>query len=1165
MNGSGPDVSAGLDPAPKTAPPTLSDGDQRELIMTALGTSLLVEAAAGTGKTTALVGRIVAVLAAGRAELDRIVAVTFTEAAAGELKLRLRAAIEKARLDESRPALERERLRSALPKLEEALVSTIHGFCTDVLREHPVEAGIDPYFEVAAEDVAWSLFERAFDRWFETQLAEPGPAVRRILRRPKREWSRARDEGPRGALRHAAWQLVENRDFPTPWRPAGAFERDRAIDEILTEMQSLSDWAPGCDPQDWFGKSLIEISKALQEFQRAERARPRDYDGLEAWFSENARQKYWGWKGFARSHDKKFPKDELRRRRDELHARVKRFVDESGANLAPLLRDELWPVVEAYESAKQRAGCLDFNDLLIHTRNLVRDDARVRYELQQRLTHFFVDEFQDTDPLQVEIVMLLAADDPAATDWRKTRAQPGKLFLVGDPKQSIYRFRRADVELYREVQRQLIEQGARQVHLTVSFRSKPEIQEAVNAAFAPRFTASQGGYVPLAPFRDCYDSQPAVIALPVPAPYGDYRTVTNVRVAESLPDVVAAWIHWLVTGSGWTVTERERPKERVRVEPRHVCLLFRNLRTFGGDVTRPYVEALEARGLPHLLVGGSSFHSREEVETLSVALAAIERPDDELAVFATLRGPLLALSDAALILWRERIGPLHLFRAVPEDLPPSLAEVAQALSLLKELHRRRNRRPVADTVTQLLESTRAYASFAIWPTGMQALANLGRLMDLARRAERQGLVSFRSFVEHLEKQAERGEVAEAPILEEGVQGVRMMTTHKAKGLEFPIVMLVDMTTPEIHEQPSRWTDSARGLCVQRLANCTPPELREHSDEETQREREEAVRLLYVASTRARDVLVVPVIGDERRDGWLATLHPVVYPPSSRARKPIAHQGPGTPEFGEESVLFRPDNVSPPPDSVTPGVHHPEAGSHRVVWWDPSRLNLGLKPSVGLAQEKILQEDGQGNAQSAKALWESWRTAKSERIERGERPSTVVQTATQRARTSNEVEGSADVSVIDARWTGERPSGPRFGTLVHALLATIDLEAARKEVAAHGEIYARMLGAAEAERDAATEVVTSALAHPLLRRAAAANRQGLCRRESSIVVRLEDGTLLECAADLAFREGKDWIVVDFKTDAELGLREEVYRRQVAIYVRGITAATSASARGHLLLL
>jgi ATP-dependent exoDNAse (exonuclease V) beta subunit len=581
-------------------------------------------------------------------------------------------------------------------------------------------------------------------------------------------------------------------------------------------------------------------------------------------------------------------------------------------------------------------------------------------------------------------------------------------------------------------------------------------------------------------------------------------------------------------------------------------------------LTRPFVEALEARELPHLLVGGGAFYTREEVETLSAAVAAIERPDDELAVFATLRGPLLAVSDAALLLWREQIGALHPYRKVPEDLPPTLTEVAEALGLLKELHRRRNWRPVADTITQLLEASRAHASFAIWPTGMQGLANIGRFTDLARRAERQGLISFRNFVEHLERQAERGEVAEAPLMEEGVQGVRMMSAHKAKGLEFPIVVLADMTTT-VQETASRWTDPARGLCVQRLAGCTPPELREHAQEESQSEREEADRLLYVAATRARDVLVVPVIGDERREGWLAALHPAVHPPGPKARQPLANQAPGTPVFGDDSVPYRPDDVSRPRESVMPGVHAPEAGAHRVIWWDPKLLKLGLKPSIGLSQEKILTEDTEGRAAAAKAQWESWRSRRAEIIERGGRPSRTVQSATERARTSADTSGANEITIIDARWDGPRPGGARFGTLVHAILATINLNAERKDVAAHAEIHARLLGASDAERDAAVEVTTSALAQPLLRRAALANAHGQCRREAAIVVRLEDETLVECIADLAFCEADEWVVIDFKTDGDLGAHEQRYRRQVALYVRGIGEATSAKTRGHLLLL
>src|SRR5207247_318522 len=357
-------------------------------------------------------------------------------------------------------------------------------------------------------------------------------------------------------------------------------------------------------------------------------------------------------------------------------------------------------------------------------------------------------------------------DDPGERDWRRVRPVAGKLFLVGDPKQSIYRFRRADVALYERVKRQLVAAGAAPVDLSVSFRAVPEIQEAVNAAFAPRMQG-EPRYVPLSPYRAGVETQPAVVALPVPAPYGDFGTIVDWRIDESLPDAIAAFVQWLVEKSGWTVTERERPAQRVRVRPRHVCLLFRRFRTYLADVTRPYVPRPEARHLSHLLA-----------------------------------------------------------------------------------------------------ETRAHAGLAVWPTGEQALANVTRLMDLARRAERTGVTSFRAFVEWLAEQSEHGEAGDAPIVEEGTEGVRMMTVHGAKGLEFPVVILADLTCNETPREPRRWVDADGGLCVQQLAGCTPPELHEHAAGEMAREGAEATRVLYVAATRARDLLVVPALGDGRYDGWL---------------------------------------------------------------------------------------------------------------------------------------------------------------------------------------------------------------------------------------------------------------------------------------------------------
>jgi ATP-dependent helicase/nuclease subunit A len=1223
--------------ADKSKLATLADQPARDRIRGDFDTSLVVEAAAGTGKTSELVARIVFGIKSGHVKLDRIVAVTFTDAAAGELKLRIRDAIEQHRQDENCPPEARKRLNDSLPELEAARIGTIHSFCADLLRERPVEAGIDPLFEVASDDIARPLFELAFDKWFEQQLANPGEAVRRILRRrPRREYRRdlpgilarrPRDAGPKRTLRAAARELIERRDFPAQWRRNPAFDREAAIDALIAEMTALAGWADAGSATDYFLKSLKEIKVFVEDVKRVEDLADRDYDGLEALLTEMNRGKHWKWVGYASSRTS-YPRDELIPRRNALKESLQSFVDEAGADLAPRLREELWSVIEEYERLKERAGCLDFLDLLLKARELVRDNASVRTELQERFTHIFVDEFQDTDPLQAEMLLLLAADDPNEKNWRHVRPVPGKLFIVGDPKQSIYRFRRADVALYEQVKRQIEASGGELVHLNVSFRSAPQIQEAVNAAFsrvmgpatkpAPGADAAgsadfslsarssveqlqtevcattQARYVPLAPYRPGVDSQPAIVALPVPAPYGDYGKVVEWKIEETLPDGVAAFVDWLVRESGWTVTEREHANERVPIRPRHVCLLFRRFRSFGTDVTRPYVRALEARRLPHLLVGGSSFHSREEVEAIRNALAAIERPDDELALFATLKGPLFAISDAQLLAYRSRFSTLHPYKQVPEDLPESLAEVVDALAVLRELHRGRNRRPVADTIGRLLATTRAHAGFANWATGEQALANVTRLMDMARRAEQSGLISFRAFVDWLDDQAENGEAGDAPIIEEGAEGVRIMTVHKAKGLEFPVVILADMTAKEARE-PSRWTDTEAGLCVMRLAGCLPPELQEHADEELQLEREEAARVLYVAATRARDLLVVTAVADEHREGWLSTLDPAIYPAANESLKPETNHPPGCPEFGPDNVAFRPSNAVRKKGSVTPGLHKPEAGEHRVVWWDPSVLELNRQDEIGARLNKLLAADEEGKRSEAGIRdHEDWQANRSRVREQAGTPSLRVVTATDHAATMPHGSASThpperdqsrdeqlglfapvpppprepEVTIASAGIDFSRPHGKRFGMLVHAVLSVVDLNADAKGVQAVAELQGRLLGATADEIAAATDTVTRALAHPLMQRAAAASIGDRCRRESPIAMQLEDGTLVEGIVDLAFTDESDlktWIVVDFKTDFEISGRLDEYRNQVLLYALAISRATSQPANGVLLRL
>src|SRR5271157_333416 len=1144
----------------------LVDQNARDLIRTALDSTIVVEAAAGTGKTTELVNRIISILAEGRTTMERIVAVTFTDKAAGELKLRLRTGLEEARTQVGSDRQRRLHIEEAIAHLEEARAGTIHSFCADLLRERPLEAQVDPQFEPLDEGAAEQLYGEVFRFWLQKALEDPPEGIRRSLRR------RAMDDSPLERLQRAAWTLVTWRDFPAAW-PRAPFDRTAAIDKLVDQLHQFADLTRQAARHDhpvylgsWRARQVSDHMRAT------ERTHPRDYDGIEAELAFLSRQGDFCKFDRVGTHNygTAITRDDVFANHDVLVAAVKQFAERADADLAALLHSELRNSIAAYEELKVRTGRVDFLDLLLRARDLVRDNLSVRKDLQQQFSHIFVDEFQDTDPLQAEILMLLASADSTVSDWRQVTVVPGKLFIVGDPKQAIYRFRRADVGLYNQVRDLLVDRGAVKVDLSTSFRSAPSIQNLVNTAFAPQMTGDlaslQAAYVPLTPHRTDDADQPSIVALSVPKPYGKKR-LSGEAVLKSQPDAVGAFIEWLLKHSGWKISERGR-SERLPIAARHICIMFRRFEKYGEDMTKAYVDGLEARGIPHLLVGGKSFHEREEVETLRTALAAIEWPDDELSVFATLHGSLFALSDDVLLQYRQQFHNLHPFR-IPAETPDSLQPVAGALELLQSLSRHRNYHPVSETINALLSETRAHAGFAMRPSGEQVLANVMRVAELAREYESCGGASFRGFVEQLVGDAERGRQAEAAIYEEGADGVRLMSVHKAKGLEFPVVILADVTAKIAHADADRYLAPEKGLCAVKLAGWAPRELLDHAAVEHARDIAEGVRVAYVAATRARDLLVIPAIGDDPTPGsgpqmaaewWVAPLHPAIYPPEARRRKPsLAKQ---CPKFGMDSVLSRPEGDPADDTNVRPGAHGFGQGdkTYGVMWWDPRVLELGKTPSFSLRQEHLLKEVDTSVIERDLRNYTVWRDQHRATVEEGKQPSLYVQTASERARGEPKFE-AGDVSVVEIA-VGVRPFGPRFGSLVHAVLATVPLDGDAEQIRASTQLHGRILGALGEEIEAAVTTVASALQHPLMERARKAAACGACHREVPLTLREEGGTLIEGLADLAFQENGKWIVVDFKTDQELAAALERYRRQIAIYATAISKATSSGSEAFL---
>jgi ATP-dependent exoDNAse (exonuclease V) beta subunit len=677
----------------------------------------------------------------------------------------------------------------------------------------------------------------------------------------------------------------------------------------------------------------------------------------------------------------------------------------------------------------------------------------------------------------------------------------------------------------------------------------------------------QAHYVPLEASR-ADNPQPSVVALPVPRPYGRY-SVSAMEIEKSLPSAVGAYVEWLVNQSGWKVTERRKPDEPVDIQPRHICLLFRRFVSYGEDITRKYVEALEARGIRQLLVGGKTFHDREEIETIRAALTAIEWPDDQLSVFATLRGALFAIGDEELLEYHHLARSFHPFR-MPQTLPAHLEPVQDALRQLAQLHAGRNARPAADTVAALLDYTRAHVGFVLRPGGEQALANVLHVAELARQYEFEGGMSFRGFVETLHERSAAAQAAEAPILEEGSDGVRLMTVHKAKGLEFPVVILADITARLTPYDASRHVDAPRRVCALRIGGWSPKDLNDHRDLELRREQREGERVAYVAATRARDLLVVPAVGDEPySDGWVAPLNGAIYPAETARRNAKAARH--CPSFkSKDSVLERPEGDPATSRTVRPGEHHLGSADEAfsVVWWspEPGVLNLEAEAPLGLRRDDLIVKDV---APEIRARYQrdymSWRSARDEAVARAKEPSITVITATEAAQSGVHPDvGKIDVRVEDLSGDNVREGGVRFGTLVHALLADVPLETVESDLAdrlatAHG----RVLGASSEEIDSAVAVVRRVLQHPIFADAAQAAKDGHCYRETPVTLRMDPGGLVEGFVDLAFESNGEMVVVDFKTDRELEGSLETYRRQVQIYAYAVASATGLPARGLLL--
>jgi exodeoxyribonuclease-5 len=965
---------------------SLPDAAARRAALTDHDRTLLVEAGAGSGKTALMAGRV-ALLIAGGTPPRNVVAITFTEAAAAELLERIErfvwellAGIVPPELVEALPTglsdKQSAQLGAGAQSLDEITCTTIHGFCQQLIKPYPVEAGFDPGAAVSDPDAAAIAYEDLMTAWLSARFGRDHGAdgLGRVPQMPQTEsegdfLTELLLQDPDGTLaliERTADFLKSHRTARTPVaQPNRASFRDFA-----QAVKRIAEWYDGCGVSEDSTHELVQDLERVAVLARDAASKPITgrrlaqllvHPRVQACKKDEFVFKQWGrkgkWKSAARANGQSTAEGErLSTQGEELyHAcgeRYEAFCAEIGARACERFVAQFAPLRKLYADYKRDAALLDFDDLLHHARDLLKEHEPVRQALAQRYPRILVDEFQDTDPLQAEILWRLAGEGNVSTPWPQRTIRPGALFLVGDPKQAIYRFRGADVRTYLTAKRALQAQDpAAILEITANFRSQPEVLNFVNRIFAPMLDSAQNqpGFTALMPVRRQL-GQSSVMRFPIKIE-DRHKTDKGKLSADALRREEAAMVAKLVESLIGSHPVWDKQAEAFRpARAGDIALLAPT-----GSSLWIYERALELREIPIAAQAGKGFFRRQEVQDLIAVARAISDRRDTLALGALLRGPLVGLTDEQIA---DEIGRIQLTRDPQARLhlwtPPDTVDnpvLKRTLEVLQNLARK-----VRHTTPYYLMSE-AIEAFYVRPIlkarhrrgAERALANVELVLEMARLYAARGMVDFSRALwerwEDAEQQTEGRPDAQA-------DAVSMITMHSSKGLEWPIVIPINSTTKlwEDTQFYYRRSDDSVHLRMFGYPGADYDQVAQEESAETARER---VRLWYVALTRARDLLLLPDQSERIDKDWfsLVTLDvsslPILAAPTPRPspssipvsgnaqdrktwereaasiaaserrivwRQPSRHEGSETPVDDDEAIAVGPDAFTDQPPS-----------------------------------------------------------------------------------------------------------------------------------------------------------------------------------------------------------------------------------------------------------
>jgi ATP-dependent helicase/nuclease subunit A len=1075
-----------------TTPELLAaDDEARRAVTHDLDRTIFLEAGAGSGKTSCLVDRFVALVDKG-VPADRIAAITFTEKAAGELLDRIRTALA----DDA----------DALAVLDRAAIGTLHAFAQRILNEHPIEAGLPPRVQVLDEISSQVAFEARWEQFVDGLLEDP--AMERPLRLLFASGARLRHLHDVALAFDDNWDLVLDRlDTPAPAVPP------IDVEPILGRIDAVMKLRERCVEED--DKPPDKLAEHLDTTVVSFAAALRDAvdDDLRLELLQYAKLKC----SLGKKDNWDGCKEQVVDALADLQLACERLAGRVQEAVLQQLAGRIALFTVAGADARRRAGELEFHDLLVLARSVLRDadhGPRVRAALAARYERLLLDEFQDTDPIQVELAVLIASGDPDATErpWQQVKPDDGRLFFVGDPKQSIYRFRRADIATFLDARDSLVGDSET---LTRSFRTVEPIVEWVNHTFGALIQPTPGSqpeYLPLQAVRTEVAPQGPAVAFVGRAHEGDRVYAAELRQAEAL-DVAAAVA--AAKQQRWSVLDDDT--EQWRDPDWYDIAILLPART-----SLPFLEkAFDDARIPYRAETSSLVYGTREVRDLLMIARAVEDPTDELAVVAALRTPAFACGDDDLAAWKllhrgrwDHQG--HAPDAAPDDHP-----VARGLRWLGALHRER----LWVSPSQLLERIvreRRLMELAVADRRPRDLwRRLRFVLDQCRAWEEAGGVTLRQYLRWVAGlSAEGSRVVETVLPEHDDDAVRILTVHGAKGLEFPIVVLSGMTTELGRNSRGvevRFPAGAGGWAIKLAKGVSTADFEESTPIEEQMDRHERLRLLYVAATRARDHLVVSTHRRAKPKDTAADL----FATHGAVDELVTHL--------ELAPVVAPTDDAP---TVERGAELPSLDAWRRA--NAAALATATRP-IAISATRLAAEE----AARREAEEEAKRAAEGD---------------------PGLKKGPKDIDLPP--WQKGR-YGTAIGRAVHAVMQVVDLqtgegldEAVKAQAAAEG-----VLGM----EDRIEALCRSALASEVVQRAATRPHW----REIYVGVPHDTYGVLEGYIDLLYLDDDGYVIVDYKTDAwsteaELDAKVERYGVQLRAYADAVAGVVDGTPRRSVLV-